>query len=47
MDMEDLKGRLSSVKPAVLMVKRQIVHGDEVDARLLFPSAASSGASSA
>lgn len=33
-DMDDLKVRISSLDTSMLGVKREIVHGDEVDARL-------------
>ena len=32
-DMDDLKARMSSLENAMVSVKREINHGDEVDAR--------------
>ena len=32
-DAEDLKARMSSLESAFLNVKREVVHGDETDAR--------------
>lgn len=32
-DMDDLKARMSSLEAAMLTVKREVVHGEETDAR--------------
>lgn len=33
-DMDDLKARMSSLESSMVLVKREVNHGDEVDARL-------------